>query len=69
MLTKTYTISCDTPGCTTRPFSYSGPAGDPEAPGKTRRLAKEAGWRRGSDGKDACLLHVNGLIISQGKTR
>lgn len=69
MLTKTLTISCDTLACTTLPISLSVPAGDFDAPAKVRRMANEAGWRRGSDGKDACKLHVNSLVISQGRTR
>lgn len=69
MLTKTLTISCDTIACTTLPISLSVPAGDLDAPGKVRRMANEAGWRRGNDGKDGCPLHVNSLIISQGRTR
>jgi hypothetical protein len=61
MLTKTYTISCDTPGCTTKPISYSCEAGEVGAPGTVRHMAYEAGYRRGDDGQDACILHTGNL--------
>jgi hypothetical protein len=60
VLTKTYTISCDTTGCTTKPISYSAPAGDVGAPGTLRHMAAVAGWHR-QHGVDACKLHVNEL--------
>jgi hypothetical protein len=60
VLTKTYTISCDTTGCTTKPISYSAEAGDLDAPGAVMHLAVEKGWARSRD-QHACPLHVNEL--------
>ena len=59
MLTRTYTISCDGPDCSTDPIVVErGISDPPDGPGAVMAAARLAGWHRFKRDKHACPEHT-----------